>query len=157
MVQIDGNASLSSEASYNYQNQIHIHITNRGQPFDGQVRYGPQNLHRIQRSNKLSHTVHLPKLCNINPQSIYNKNDEFITFVEEMVLDVIFISESWERSNITLEEIMRPLQNHTVVSNVHQREGRGGRPATKYYTEHYKYPMGSRGSLGPDNPQRSSK
>ena len=137
MVQIDGNVSLSSEASCNYQNQIPIHITNRGQPFDGQVRYGPQNLHRIQRSNKLSHTVHLPKLCNINPQSIYNKKDEFITFVEEMVLDVIFISESWERSNITLEEIMRPLQNHTVVSNVHQREGRGGRPALVVNSQKY--------------------
>ena len=46
-----------------------------------------------------------------------------------MESDVIFMSESWERLNFTLEEVMRPLVDHTVISNVHQREGRGGRPA----------------------------
>ena len=39
------------------------------------------------------------------------------------------MSESWERLELTLEEIMRPLEDHTVISNVHQRGGRGGRPA----------------------------
>ena len=39
------------------------------------------------------------------------------------------MSESWERLNYTLEEVMRPLEDHTVISNVHQRDGRGGRPA----------------------------
>jgi hypothetical protein len=46
-----------------------------------------------------------------------------------MESDIIFISESWERSELTLEEIMKPLNDHTVISNVHQRGGRGGRPA----------------------------
>ena len=43
---------------------------------------------------------------------------------------MIFLSESWERENLTLNQIIN-LENHVVVSNVHQRKGsvRGGRPA----------------------------
>ena len=93
------------------------------------VYQGPQNLHAIKRNNKFSQTLILPKLCNINPQSVYNKKEEFVTFVEQMESDVIFMSESWERLEYTLEEVMMPLEDHTMISNVHQREGRGGRPA----------------------------
>ena len=129
MLQLDGNVSFSSDSSNSSQHQINVHITNRGQHFSSNVVFGPQNIHVVKRSNKLAHTLHLPKLCNINPQSVYNKQDEFITFVEQMDSDVIFMSESWERLNFTLEEVMRPLEDHTAISNVHQREGRGGRPA----------------------------
>ena len=38
------------------------------------------------------------------------------------------MSESWERDNLTLEKFIK-LDNHTVISNVHQRIGVGGRPA----------------------------
>ena len=106
-----------------------MHITNRNTVNHSTLNFGPKNLHTVKRSNKFSHAFHLPKLCNINPQSVYNKREEFVTFVENMESDVIFMSESWERSNFTLEEVMRPLVDHTVISNVHQREGRGGRPA----------------------------
>ena len=106
-----------------------MHITYRNNINVSTVHFGPQNLHTVKRSNKFSHAFHLPKLCNINPQSVYNKQEEFLTFVEYMDCDVIFMSESWERFNFTLEEVMRPLVDHTVISNVHQREGRGGRPA----------------------------
>ena len=70
----------------------------------------------------------LPKLCNINPRSVYNKKEEFHALVKEEDLDLIFISESWEREYLPLDEIIR-LETHTVVSNVHQRTGMGGRPA----------------------------
>ena len=65
---------------------------------------------------------------NLNPRSVYNKIDEFHTFVEQEEVDVVFMSESWERNNLTLEKIVH-LENHTVISNVHQRVGMGGRPA----------------------------
>ena len=38
------------------------------------------------------------------------------------------MSESWERENKTLHEIIS-LENYQVVSNAHQRKGQGGRPA----------------------------
>ena len=42
---------------------------------------------------------------NLNPRSVYNKIDEFHTFVEQEEVDVVFMSESWERNNLTLEKI----------------------------------------------------
>ena len=38
------------------------------------------------------------------------------------------MSESWERHNMTLDQII-DLDNHVIISNVHQRIGKGGRPA----------------------------
>ena len=65
---------------------------------------------------------------NVNPRSIYNKKEEFHTFVEEYSIDCVFMSESWERPDEPLEQIIN-LPNHTVISNPHQRKGVGGRPA----------------------------
>ena len=82
----------------------------------------------IKRSNKLLHALYLPTIINLNPSSIYNKVDEFHTLVEEEEADIIFMSESWERENKTLNEIIN-LPDHVVISNVNQRRGVGGRPA----------------------------
>ena len=38
------------------------------------------------------------------------------------------MSESWERENFKLDQLIH-LENHTVISNVFQRTGQGGRPA----------------------------
>ena len=59
---------------------------------------------------------------------MYNKVNEFHTFVEEEEVDLVFMSESWEREELTLEDIIN-LEDHTIISNVHQRRGKGGRPA----------------------------
>ena len=82
----------------------------------------------IKRSNKIIQALSLPTICNLNPRSIYNKIEEFHAFVEEEEVDCIFMSESWERENLALEEIIK-LEDHVVISNVSQRKERGGRPA----------------------------
>ena len=64
----------------------------------------------------------------MNPRSVYNKADEFHTFVEEEDVDILFMSESWEREGLELDQIIH-LEDHEVISNVHQRRGKGGRPA----------------------------
>ena len=79
-------------------------------------------------SNRYEQALNLPVLCNINPRSVYNKSDEFHTLVEEEDLDLIFMSESWERQYLPLHDLLK-LEDHTVISNVNQRVGVGGRPA----------------------------
>ena len=64
----------------------------------------------------------------MNPRSIYNKVDEFHEFIKEESVDILFMSESWEREHLTLNEIIN-LEDHEIVSNVSQRSGVGGRPA----------------------------
>ena len=54
--------------------------------------------------------------------------NEFHTLVKEQEIDIVFMSESWERESCTLDEIIK-LEDHTIVSNVYQRKGTGGRPA----------------------------
>ena len=72
--------------------------------------------------------MNLPKIANINPRSIYNKVNEFKTFVEQKEVDIVFMSESWEREEKTLNNILN-MEDYEIVSNVFQRKGKGGRPA----------------------------
>jgi hypothetical protein len=64
----------------------------------------------------------------LNPRSVYNKISEFHTLVSELQVDLVCMLESWERESLTLDEII-DLEDHQVISNVHQRTGMGGRPA----------------------------
>ena len=58
-----------------------------------------RNVTVVRRSNKILLATNLPKIMNLNPCSIiYNKLDEFESFVEEEEIYVICISESHERA-----------------------------------------------------------
>ena len=101
--------------------------------------YRSRNLITVKRSDKIIEALSLPKVLSMNPRSIYNKLAEFVTFVKEEEVSLICISESWERKEKPLEQVIR-LENHKIISNVHQRHGPGGRPAiiadtTKYDVE----------------------
>ena len=48
--------------------------------------------------------------------------------MNEEQVDLVCISESWERENLTLDEVIK-IPDYTVISNVFQRNGKGGRPA----------------------------
>ena len=78
----------------------------------------------------------LPKVLNVNPRSIYNKKNEFCTFIDEQMIELACISESFERENLTLDKLLK-LENFKVISNVYQREGKGGRPAIVVNTEKF--------------------
>ena len=91
ILQVDGNDSFISDSSEGSQHNIPVHISNRNENTTTNVRFGPQNLNTIKRSNKFAETFYLPKLCNINPQSVYNKQSEFVTFVEQMESDIISV------------------------------------------------------------------
>ena len=93
------------------------------------------NVTVVKRSNKILLATNLPKIMNLNPRSIYNKVDEFVSFVEEEEIDVICISESHERAYPdkngkpqTLQETIL-IEDHIVISNPYQRNRKGGRPA----------------------------
>ena len=86
--------------------------------------------------NKIKEALVLPTCMNINPRSIYNKIQEFITLVQEENIQCVFLSESFERPEFDLSRLIQ-MEDYTVISNPHQRLGKGGRPAllinTKYF------------------------
>ena len=98
-----------------------------------------RNLVVIKRSNKVVQALQLPKVLNLNPRSIYNKKKEFVTFVKEEEVDLICLSESWEKEHLTLDKVIK-MDDYEIISNVFQRKGKGGRPAIivnkmKFYVE----------------------
>ena len=90
----------------------------------------------VFKPNKFLQALHLPVIANLNPRSIYNKLDEFHEFIKEESVDLLFMSESWEREHLKLEDVIH-LENHEVISNVYQRTGKGGRPALVVNKEKY--------------------
>ena len=65
---------------------------------------------------------------NINPRSIYNKCDELPLLLDQYEADIICMSETWERDNMTLDQLLE-LPNYQIISNVKQRDFKGGKPA----------------------------
>ena len=66
---------------------------------------------------KYNQSLELPVVLNVNPRSIYNKNIEFGDFLEINSVDLVCMSESWERQNHSVEELLK-LDNYDIVSNV---------------------------------------
>ena len=79
----------------------------------------------IKRSNKAVAALNLPTVVNLNPRSVYNKVNEFHDMMDQYEVDLCLMSESWERDNLSLREIIT-LENFDVVTNVVQRQNVGG-------------------------------
>ena len=54
-------------------------------------------LRQIKKSDKALAAVNLPTVVNLNPRSVYNKISEFHDMVEQYDVDLVLMSESWER------------------------------------------------------------
>ena len=94
----------------------------------------------MPRSNKVGQALQLPTVMNINPRSVYNKPEELQALITEEQIDCVFLSESWERSELTLEELLDDLNDDfRIISNPFARsEGTtGGRPAIIIKKEKY--------------------
>ena len=65
---------------------------------------------------------------NLNPRSIYNRLEELSEIIEQYNISVAGISESWEREDQPLNQIIQ-IENFKVLTNVVQRQNRGGKPA----------------------------
>ena len=90
------------------------------------------NLKTIKSSNRVIQALNLPSVMNINPRSAYNCPDNLALLIKEEQIDIAFLSESWERQDFTLEELLGDLlEDYQIISNPHARvQGRtGGRPA----------------------------
>ena len=87
-----------------------------------------QNIRRINPSNKAVQATRLLKVLNLNPRSIYNKIEKFKTFFDEEEIDLVCLSESWERPELGLKEVIE-IENTEIISNPYQRKELCGRPA----------------------------
>ena len=75
-------------------------------------------------SKKIICALDLPTVANINPRSIYEKKNQLCTLIKEYSIDCTFLSETWERINFPLENLMK-IEGYKVLSNPYQRTGKG--------------------------------
>ena len=90
----------------------------------------------MKRNNNILKAIDLPTVMNINPRSIYNKVNEFLTLVEEYESDLIFMSETWDRATQPLENMIQ-IEDYRVITAVNPRNFRGGKPALIVNEEKY--------------------
>ena len=122
--QLDGNFTVNSDIS-DLVHQIPV-IINQFTRKHNFIARTPQRV-TIRRSNRILEATNLPTMLLLNPRSIYNKADEFRTMIEQMEVDICFISESWDRDNLPLENIIK-MEGYRIIKNVVQRKKKGGKP-----------------------------
>ena len=57
----------------------------------------------VKTSSKTENAANLPLVSILNAWSLYQKKDNFKKFVKELGLEIIMVSETWEREEISLE------------------------------------------------------
>ena len=108
-------------------NNIPVHISKcrvATQP----IRRLPAVRKTVRRNNIFLQAVGLPTVMNLNPRSIYNKSEEFQLLLDQYDVDVVCMSESWERDSLSLGQLLK-LDNYQIFSNPKQRDFKGGKPA----------------------------
>ena len=131
--QLDGNISFCESDG---GTPIPVHITRRSHPTCSTSERRKPVRHTVKRNNVILESINLPTIMNINPRSIYNKCDEFSQLIEQYDCDIICMSESWDRANLPLDQLLK-LDNYEIISNVQQREFKGGKPAILVNTQKY--------------------
>ena len=138
---LDESKQAESETNINYSQEytIPVHISQYRNEVPIQKPKRASCRTTIKRNSVILQSLELPIIMNINPRSCYNKAGEFRVLLEEYSVDLVTVSESWERDNLPLEELLQ-LEKYKVITNVKQREFRGGKPAIivnedKYYVK----------------------
>ena len=93
-IQVDGNISLNESESCKYSSQkgdrIPVIVSERqNRVSDNVQRISVRKV--LKRNNKFLNAIYLPSVININPRNVYNKAEEFLTFVNQYESDLIFI------------------------------------------------------------------
>ena len=134
--QLDGNVSQCSEMQYSEGAQIPVHISQQRTRTKCNFEARIPVRKTVRRQNSVLQALELPVVLNINPRSMYNKADDFKLLLEQYEADVVCVSESWERENFSLGQLLQ-LDKYRIISNVKQRDFQGGKPAILINEEKY--------------------
>ena len=69
----------------------------------------------VKKSSKVQNATSLPLISVMNARSLYQKKDNFKTFLKELGIEIAIVSETWERENETLGALLQ-MENHKVIS-----------------------------------------
>ena len=69
----------------------------------------------IKKSSKVESASSLPLISVLNARSLYQKRNNFKSFVNELGVELAIVSETWEREEQSLENLLQ-MENHKVLS-----------------------------------------
>ena len=134
--QLDENVSFLSVSESDVINQIPVYVSNYRPPARVPTNKRKPVRTTVKRNNLVLQSINLPVIMNINPRSIYSKSEEFSLLLDQYSADIVCMSESWERENLTLDQLLQ-LDNYEIISNVKQRDFKGGKPAILVNTQKF--------------------
>ena len=76
------------------------------------------------RQLKVLKASSLPLVTLLNAQSLYNKHENFKTFMTELGIEAAIVSETWERDDKTLDNLLQ-MSNYKVHSHRRQTDSQG--------------------------------
>ena len=94
------------------------------------------DLKTIKRIPQSSSPIILPTVININPRSLYGRQDSLAEVIEEYEGEIVTVSESWNREDDPLTGLI-DIEDFEMFMNVKQREQRGGKPLILVNTKKY--------------------
>ena len=135
ILQCDGNVTAELLENDNCPISVHINFDRSDKPsyINRPINEDrKRNLITIKRSNKLLEASSLPVVVNLNPRSLYNKQEEFRTMIEQTEAGVCCISETWDRSHVQggtpISDLIN-MEGYRWIRNIVQRNRKGGKPA----------------------------
>ena len=135
--QLDGKIYLNSDdSSSSPPVHIPVYISDFINISEKDIRLPPARK-TLRRNNLFLQSMELPTVMNLNPRSIYNKSEDLRLILDQYFVDCVTMSESWEREDLSLISELLDLEYYKVISNVKQREFKGGKPAIIINTEKY--------------------
>ena len=94
-----------------------------------------RELKQIRRVPQSSSII-LPTVLNINPRSLYGRQNSLAGVVEEYEGEIVTVSESWNREQNPLVDLIE-IENFEIFMNAKQRTQRGGKPLILVNTKKY--------------------
>ena len=133
-IQLDGNVTISSEISDELNDNCESFkipiITNY---FERKTSFSTRKPCRntVRRSNRILEATNLPLMLVLNPRSIYNKLEEFWIMMEQLEVDICYMSESWDRENLPLETLLQK-EGYKIIKKCCAKEEKRRKTSTCY-------------------------
>ena len=147
IVQIDGLYSCDSSSSddgdtsdSNESNVTDYDTEDEIEPETGPINITPTT-EPGRRQRRILQASSLPLVAVMNARSLYNKPESFKTFLKELGVEAAIVSETWEREEESLEELLQ-MSNYKVHSykrpKVKAKKQPGGACAIVYNENRFK-------------------
>ena len=147
IVQVDGYASCDSSSSSDSEsvdsddsNVTTYDTEDEIEPDNEPINISPPQM-PSKRKQKILQASSLPLVAVMNARSLYNKADNFKTFMKELSVEVGIVSETWEREEQSLEQLLQ-MSGYNVHSykrpKVKAKKQPGGACAIIYNEKRFK-------------------